>query len=314
MFYKNHFILPIEEVYKGCEFVDDVIVRRRLPRHNIPAKRKRKNTGQTVSLFERVVRQTLISIIILISLGIIKSVNSPVTNYLSDKAKTIIFQNIELKSLYEGIDKAFNKLWNENAQVKDEKSFDQQAVPAANISGTDGINKTSDDNNANTIIDTEQPTKDKLDNSLSGDTVGSENNKNTVEQKYHFVIPVEGVLGSPFGERVHPIKKDVEFHKGIDIEANKGVPIKAALAGDVIESGTESTLGKYLKLKHQDGIITVYAHCSALLTGKGKKVKQGEVIAKVGDTGESVGPHLHFEIWMDGNAVNPLDYVKVPAK
>jgi len=121
-------------------------------------------------------------------------------------------------------------------------------------------------------------------------------------------------LGSAFGNRVDPIQKIVKFHYGIDIEAEKGTQIKAALAGEVLVSDTDPTYGKYIKIKHNDGITTVYAHCSSLLVKKGQKVKQGSVIAKVGDTGAAVGPHLHFEVWKDGKPLNPLNFIKVPVK
>jgi hypothetical protein len=123
-------------IYKGCEFLDDVIVRRRLARHNIQTKRKRKNTGQTISLLEIIVRQVVISILILVLSGIIKSVNTPVTNYVSEKAKVVLFQNIELKSLYDTIDNTIGVVWNNMIKGKEDNSFDQQAVPASkSISG-----------------------------------------------------------------------------------------------------------------------------------------------------------------------------------
>ncbi|NLD45888.1 MAG: M23 family metallopeptidase, partial [Clostridiaceae bacterium] len=118
-----------------------------------------------------------------------------------------------------------------------------------------------------------------------------------------------GVIGSFFGERVHPIKGNTEFHKGIDIEAQNGTAIKAAYDGEVVEAGEEATFGKYIKIKHDESITSLYAHCSSLNKKKGEKVNKGDIIAKVGSTGLSQGPHLHFEIWKDEEAVNPLDYI-----
>lgn len=126
-----------------------------------------------------------------------------------------------------------------------------------------------------------------------------------------FLVPVTAALGSPFGERKDPFTNLLKVHKGIDLKANNGDSIKAAMAGDVLVATYEKTFGNYIKLKHSGGFHTLYAHCSKLLVKSGQKVKQGDVIAYVGNTGASLGPHLHFEIWKDGVPVNPLNYIKV---
>ncbi|HIZ56511.1 MAG TPA: M23 family metallopeptidase [Firmicutes bacterium] len=119
------------------------------------------------------------------------------------------------------------------------------------------------------------------------------------------VLPVSGVVSSPFGYREHPISGDPDFHKGTDIAAPAGTDIYAALEGTVITAQESSSLGLYIELSHGDGLITRYAHCSELIATVGTKVRQGEVIAKVGSTGNSTGNHLHFQITKDGAAVNP---------
>ena len=102
-------------------------------------------------------------------------------------------------------------------------------------------------------------------------------------------------------------------HSGLDIAAPRGTPIKAAAAGTVTYSGNAGDgYGNYVVIAHANGVKTVYAHCSQLLVSKGQTISQGEVIAKVGSTGNSTGPHLHFEVRVNGSCVNPLNYVKVP--
>jgi murein DD-endopeptidase MepM/ murein hydrolase activator NlpD len=124
-----------------------------------------------------------------------------------------------------------------------------------------------------------------------------------------FLMPIDGEVTSPFGERIHPVFNTVKVHYGIDIDGNFGDKIKASMEGNVSEIGEDSTLGKYVKIKN--GIYeTLYAHCSKVLVKEGQKVKQNEVIAEVGDTGLTSGPHLHFEIWADGKAVDPLEIIK----
>jgi murein DD-endopeptidase MepM/ murein hydrolase activator NlpD len=117
-------------------------------------------------------------------------------------------------------------------------------------------------------------------------------------------------LSSPFGSRVHPVTKKKTMHTGIDIPAPTGASITAALGGTVIIAGTQGGYGNTVVLSHGDGITTLYGHCSKLLVKSGQQVKAGAVIAKVGSTGVSTGPHLHFEVRKDGSPVQPLNYVK----
>ena len=114
-----------------------------------------------------------------------------------------------------------------------------------------------------------------------------------------FVKPTSGVLTSRFGARWG------RTHTGIDIGASTGTSIKAAASGTVIFSGWKGTLGKLIVVSHGNGIQTYYAHCSSLLASSGQTVSAGQVIAKVGSTGRSTGPHLHFEIRLNGSAINP---------
>lgn len=93
-------------------------------------------------------------------------------------------------------------------------------------------------------------------------------------------------------------------HKGIDIAAEEGKKIKAAISGQVEEATNNSEYGNYIKIKQED-VLTVYAHCKKLKVSKGDKVEKGDVIATVGSTGKSTGPHLHFEIRLSGRYINP---------
>ena len=121
--------------------------------------------------------------------------------------------------------------------------------------------------------------------------------------------PVVGEVTSGFGYRVHPIFNVRRMHTGVDIDADMGAPIKASDAGVVVSAGWQGGYGKCIVITHGGGLATLYGHASELLVAAGDTVKRGEVIGKVGSTGYSTGPHLHFEVRVNGSPVDPLGYL-----
>jgi murein DD-endopeptidase MepM/ murein hydrolase activator NlpD len=121
--------------------------------------------------------------------------------------------------------------------------------------------------------------------------------------------PSSSKISSYYGNRLHPILKKYKMHTGIDIAANQGASIIAANSGTVIMAGWQNGYGNTVVIDHGGGITTLYAHCSKLLVSVGKKVKAGDTIAKVGSTGMSTGPHLHFEVRKNGATTDPIKYV-----
>ncbi|GAC1504163.1 MAG: peptidoglycan DD-metalloendopeptidase family protein [Vulcanimicrobiaceae bacterium] len=117
--------------------------------------------------------------------------------------------------------------------------------------------------------------------------------------------PVSGPITSPFGWRMHPIHHRMILHEGMDIAADTGTPIKAADAGRVIVAGWTGGYGNYINIDHGGGVSTGYGHCSAIYVSVGQDVKKGQVIGAVGSTGYSTGPHLHFEVRINGQPVDP---------
>ncbi len=118
------------------------------------------------------------------------------------------------------------------------------------------------------------------------------------------LMPVEGEITSPFGYRNHPITGKFGIHNGIDIAASEGTPIAAAFNGRVEEVGYNEVRGNYMLLSHGGDTQTLYLHCSEIVAPEGAVVRQGETIAKVGNTGWSTGPHLHFSILIGGKYCN----------
>lgn len=119
--------------------------------------------------------------------------------------------------------------------------------------------------------------------------------------------PIEnGRYTSYFGYRINPITNKFSFHTGLDIAASEGTKIRAVYSGRVTKVSEDERAGKYIFIAHDDGFITFYCHCSEILAEEGANIRQGETIARVGSTGWSTGPHLHFEVRKNNIRYNPL--------
>jgi murein DD-endopeptidase MepM/ murein hydrolase activator NlpD len=123
--------------------------------------------------------------------------------------------------------------------------------------------------------------------------------------------PVNGRVTSEFGWRVHPISHARSLHAGIDIAAPTGAPVYAAADGVVVksQSGWNGGYGNVVIVDHGSGIMTLYGHNSSLASSYGQEVKRGDVIAYVGNTGNSTGPHCHFEVRVNGVPQNPRGWL-----
>lgn len=123
------------------------------------------------------------------------------------------------------------------------------------------------------------------------------------------IRPVDGWVTSRFGHRKSPFTNRKEFHKGLDIATRKGTPIVAPADGVVTFAGRKGLMGNMLTLTHGYGMITRFGHIHKFTKKKGEKVKRGDTIALVGNTGRSTGPHVHYEVHINGVPVNPEKYI-----
>lgn len=121
--------------------------------------------------------------------------------------------------------------------------------------------------------------------------------------------PVAGPITSPYGMRKHPITGKYSMHTGLDIGAATGTPIQVVKSGRVTFAGWNGGYGNYVVVDHGNGLQTAYAHLSKINVSVGQQISARQVIGKVGSTGMSTGPHLHFEVKKNGNFVNPADYL-----
>lgn len=124
-----------------------------------------------------------------------------------------------------------------------------------------------------------------------------------------FVRPVGGRVSSSFGYRVHPIFGVRKLHTGVDLAAGAGTPIVASATGRVVFAGWRGGYGRTVIVDHGGGVTTLYAHQSSLSVSQGQSVTRGQQVGRVGSTGYSTGPHLHFEVRVNGSPVDPMRYV-----
>ena len=123
--------------------------------------------------------------------------------------------------------------------------------------------------------------------------------------------PVEGRVGSSFGQRMDPFNGEGAFHEGIDLEAPLGTPVRSAGDGEVTVAGMNAGYGREIMIDHGHDVLTLYGHLSAMAVAVGQHVIRGQVIGFVGQSGRATGPHLHYEVRVHNVAVNPHKYLRI---
>jgi murein DD-endopeptidase MepM/ murein hydrolase activator NlpD len=180
-----------------------------------------------------------------------------------------------------------------NGEIDTDPTEEYEAVSPVRFDTMRTLHKSAEDSALRAAIEQQ----DKYDLDFAGSASG-----NTSISSFFFFTPVKGTVISRFDP--------VEKHYGIDVVAAKNEAIKSTLDGTVVLSTWTYETGYIIALQHTNNLFSVYKHNSALLRKEGNYVKAGEVIAIIGNSGEtSTGPHLHFELWHNGKAINPLDYM-----
>ncbi len=181
-----------------------------------------------------------------------------------------------------------------------------------------GVAEKKEEVTAKLILESEEPAENAADETVAtgeiiggGEDIASEQAASgTTFARYTVsapvTVPVENArLTSPFGYRTNPVSGNYGFHTGIDLAAPEGTAVAAAFSGRVTASGESEVWGKYVLIEHSDGFETYYCHLSEIYAPEGTVLRNGETLGLVGSTGWSTGPHLHFEVRIDGIRVNP---------
>lgn len=300
-------VLTMEERIKRAE----EIYERRKNNQSIPKSIeniKNKNDKKDIKILKKLIIQLVLCIVIDTSIYIIQTKNYPITENFIRKVNEILSYDEDFINSYNickarlqdfsnQITQKLNKNENENAKTNDEMDETNEK----NIENKESQN--SKENNKNTAnINLEEPiavggaTEENVKVELSQADQDAINAKNTTS----FIKPINGTITSKFGQR----NTNPKNHTGTDIAANLGTKIISSTDGEVVVSSTQGDYGKHLKI--QIGSVSIiYAHCNKLYVKQGDKVNQGQEIAEVGTTGNSTGPHLHFEIRYEERVVDP---------
>lgn len=288
---------------------------------------KNKNT----SVIKKMRNQIIIcALIYLIFYGLIHN-NFIFSEQLKNKINEILAYEVNVNEIYSQICSYFNNLENrlmkENTNEQQQENTNQQEnqdnTQTEGEQNTQNTGSPEDSQDTNNTQNTENPvdTNNPTDNSIGGANeqdigvnIGEQKElteeeqmkqeANEIKNNISFIIPLQGTITSKFGVRNPTVSTVSKYHTGLDIGADMGTDIISATDGKVILNSTKGDYGNHLKIEIND-IILVYAHCSKLLVNEGEEVKQGQKIAEVGSTGNSTGPHLHFEIRKAGRYIDP---------
>ena len=255
-----------------------------------------KESKKEYKLFKRMFIQIVICFFIYGAFYLISNRNFIFSSEIINKTNSILSYDVNFKEWYEkgkdSINEFINNLKKQNnseeAKLNEIQSIETNTTEKDNIQANEI--KVQEENSEN---DVQEDNRSQM-----------EKDVDFIKNKYSFIKPISGKITSRFGEREVLINGMTSDHKGIDIAANKGTEIKAAIDGQVEVASSNSQYGKFIKIK-KDDMLTVYAHCKELKVSKGDKINQGDVIATVGTTGVSTGPHLHFEIRFNNRYIDP---------
>ena len=269
----------------------------------IYARRQEGNVGKTttvnlnsdkkkdIKLLKKMIIQIIISLLIYLIVYIIQNNNYIFSENFIKRTNEILSYDMNFQQIYENIKQSITILkTNQNN---------------AGIGGSEENINTTEENAIENQVEEQTTNVTTEENSQSTQPMSQEEQDiANIKATTTFIKPIEGTISSKYGKREPTTVTVPKNHTGVDIAANMGTKIKAATSGEVVLASEEGEYGKHLKIQIGE-VSVIYAHCNSLYVKQGDKVEQGQEIAEVGSTGNSTGPHLHFEIRISERTIDP---------
>lgn len=255
------------------------------------------NNKKELKLLKKMIIQIIVSILIYLCIYAVQNNNYIFSEEFLEKTNKILSYDMNFKEIYQNLKNNFeNKITEiKNNSIKNQNENQEQ--------GIGGADSTED---ANTTQTTENTDNTNPINVYTSNQEQSQEEKDieNIKATSTFIKPIEGTISSKYGQREPTTSTVPKNHTGVDIAANLGTKIKSATAGEVVIASEEGDYGKHLKIQIGE-VSIIYAHCNTLYVKQGDQVSQGQEIAEVGTTGNSTGPHLHFEIRISERTIDP---------
>ena len=249
-----------------------------------------------VKLLKKMITQIIVSLFIYFIIYIIQNNNYIFSENFIKKANEILSYDMNFQQTYENIKQKVIDLKN-NSNNAGIGGAEENATESDNIEENQTENQ-GENEVQNSVTEEEQSQSEQQ--PFSQEEQDIENIKATTT----FIKPIEGIISSKYGKREPTTVTVPKNHTGVDIAANMGTKIKAATSGEVVLASEVGDYGKHLKIQIGE-VSIIYAHCNNLYVKQGDKIEQGQEIAEVGSTGNSTGPHLHFEIRISERTIDP---------
>lgn len=297
-------VMTVEEKIKRAE----QIYQKRRQNVEGPLEESKETNKKDIKLLKKMIIQILICASIYLVVYTIHSNQYVFSKDFTDKVNNILSYDTNFSSVYN------------NLKSKSQEAFStlQFLNNKQNGKANEELKQENNKNNEEKIENTEQSKEVAIGGAIIAETSNSQKDalpqteQDIIDTKNtsSFIKPIEGTITSKFGQRDTATGRVPKNHTGIDIAANIGTKIKSATDGEVVLSSEEGDYGKHLKIQIGE-VSVIYAHCNSLYVKQGDKVVQGQEIAEVGSTGNSTGPHLHFEIRYKERVVNPQNILEI---
>lgn len=259
-----------------------------------------------IKLLKKLIIQVMLSLSIYLCVYIIHNNNYIFSEDFINKANEILSYDMNFLQLYENlkqnIEQSINKMKENNDGAIG--GSEQNTIQNDNLSEQTNVEENNNDTENKEQENTQENSQASEENANIQQLSQEEQDIANIKATTTFIKPVQGTISSRFGQREPTTSTVPKNHTGTDIAASMGTKIIATTEGEVVLSSEEGDYGKHLKIQIGD-VSTVYAHCSKLYVKQGDKVAQGQEIAEVGSTGNSTGPHLHFEIRISERMIDP---------